>query len=79
MTQKNSILVACSVFFFGFSAASTAQTNATAPVKDAAQTPPPVGECASPHNAIFTLVKYLQDDSERDPGHAAVCISRDGL
>ena len=79
MTQKNSILVACSVFFFGFSAASTAQTNATAPVKDAAQTPPPVGECASPHNAIFTLVKYLQDDPERDPGHAAVCISRDGL
>ena len=58
----------------------SAQTRTTAePAKPKAKTPPPVGQCASPHNSIHTLLVHLQDDDKYNPGRASACISREGL
>ena len=35
--------------------------------------------CTTPRDAVYTLLYFLQDNDERDPGKAALCISREGL
>lgn len=40
---------------------------------------PASGPCVSPHNAIYSLLFYLQDNENRNPAYAAMCIDRTGL
>ena len=58
-------------------AQSKAEAEAAAPPKP--KTPPPIGQCASPHNSVYTLLVYLQNDNKYNPGRASACISREGL
>ena len=51
-----------------------------APLAASAQPAPRAADaCSSPRSAVYTLLYFLQDNEQRNPGRAAACIDRTGL